>query len=75
MKKRFLIVALIGLMLVGGLVLIGCDSGCSGNGDCVVNHQGSQNGCLDKNCAAHPSNPNYPNNFDFAPPVGTKCDC
>ena len=36
-KKRILILGFIGLLMVAGLILVGCDlENCPGNGECVI---------------------------------------
>lgn len=52
-KSKILVVGLIGLLMAGGLVLIGCDQGCSRDGDCYYNSgNGSYTSCQDSKCAA-----------------------
>jgi hypothetical protein len=62
MKKKFWAIALIGLLLVTGLVFAGCDIKiCPGNGDCIVYFTGtgsgvnihSRTGCGDENCIVY----------------------
>ncbi|MCL2210066.1 MAG: hypothetical protein FWC19_09260 [Treponema sp.] len=36
MKNKFLIVALIGILMSAGIVLLSCDAGCPGDGDCTL---------------------------------------
>jgi hypothetical protein len=47
-KSKLLVLGLIALMLVGGLVLVGCDldpgAHCSGNGECTVTIDQSTSG-------------------------------
>ena len=62
-KGKLLAVALIGLMLAGGLVLASCRGGCVGAGTCEVKN-GIGSGCTDRGCAVYKSNTG-----------NLKCDC
>jgi len=50
MKNKFLIVALIGILLAAGMVLVSCGSKCVGDDDCKIDIQGGVIGkwCLTK---------------------------
>jgi hypothetical protein len=75
-KRKILIVGLIGLLLAGGLMIVGCskDSGCQGYGDCeFVYTDGATtkaNGCGTDSCAAvKGQNPGPDQSATY------KCDC
>ncbi len=50
MKSKILVVALIGLLMAGGLVLASCDDGCSEDGECS-----GMKSCNTQNCATRSS--------------------
>jgi len=51
-KGKFLILALIALVLAGGLALASCRSGCEGNGACKSDDKGKGTFCTTSGCAA-----------------------
>jgi hypothetical protein len=58
-KSKILVVGLIGLLMAGGLVLAGCEPGCSNDGECEFRRgvlsgpsagPGVDNVCSDSDC-------------------------
>jgi len=68
-KGKILVVGLIALMMAGGLVLAGCNTGCP-RGSCTVDNKGNGITCGEGNCAArlYMLNP-------YKGPVPAFCDC
>ena len=52
-KSKLLVIALIGLMLAGGLALASCRANCVGDGNCTYDNNNNKGTlCTDVSCAA-----------------------
>ena len=69
-KGKFLVVALVGLLLVAGLVLISCGNKCNMDGNCDI-AKGTPGTCGSMDCAA------YKELFDkgHSADLTKKCNC
>jgi len=79
MKNKIVFVGLISIILVTGLILVGCNDGCKKNGECVIQDSSTSaariqyNNCAMVMCSV--SNSHLDNPYPTSPGRHVTCDC
>ena len=74
-KGKICIVVLIGLLLVGGLVLVGCGNKCSEDGNCSLKSDSGANVLEARSCFMSECNTTKQADNEPGPNITVSCNC